>query len=96
MSTFAEQPADPQPTPIQAFGTTGIKPLERPSLITRFFMATVAFVERLNLAYSKVGNPPIYDNAVFPWTKSDRARLARDPRRTRPRAHAQGRTTRLP
>jgi beta-hydroxylase len=70
LSTFADQPADPQPTPIQAFGTTGIKPLERPSLIARFFMATVAFVERLNLAYSNVGNPPIYDNAVFPWTKA--------------------------
>ena len=25
--------------------------------------------ERLNLNCSKVGNPPIYDNAVFPWTK---------------------------
>ena len=33
-------------------------------------MAVVAFVERLNLKYSKVGNPPIYDNAVFPWTKA--------------------------
>jgi beta-hydroxylase len=70
LSTFAEQPADPQSPPIQNFGTAGIKPLERPSLIARFFMATVAFVERLNLKYSKVGNPPIYDNAVFPWTKT--------------------------
>ena len=32
-------------------------------------MGVVAFVERLNLTCSKVGNPPIYDNAVFPWTK---------------------------
>ena len=33
-------------------------------------MAVVAFVERLNLTCSKVGNPPIYDTAVFPWTKT--------------------------
>ena len=32
------------------------------------FMRVVAFVEQLNFKYSKVGNPPIYDNAVFPWT----------------------------
>jgi hypothetical protein len=29
-------------------------------------MGVVAFVERLNRKYSKVGNPPIYENAVFP------------------------------
>ena len=33
-------------------------------------MAVVAWVERLNLKYGKVGNPPIYDNTVFPWTKT--------------------------
>jgi len=70
LSTFAEQPADPQSVPAQNFGTAGIKPLERPSLIARFFMVVVAFVERLNLKHSKVGNPPIYDKAVFPWTQS--------------------------
>jgi ornithine lipid ester-linked acyl 2-hydroxylase len=58
--------ADPQ----QNFGTAGIKPLNRPGLVTRAFMAVVAFVERLNLKYSKVGNPPIYDNTIFPWTKA--------------------------
>jgi beta-hydroxylase len=70
LSTFAEQPADPQSAPVQNFGTAGIKPLERPSPIARFFMAMVAFVERLNLKFSKVGNPPIYDNAMFPWTQA--------------------------
>ena len=30
-------------------------------------MAIVAWVEKLNLRCSNVGNPPIYDNAVFPW-----------------------------
>ena len=59
--------------PVQNFGTEGIKPLSRPSLTTRAFMAVVAFVERLNLSCSKVGNPPIYDNAVFPWTEEHRA-----------------------
>ncbi len=70
MSTIAEPPAETARTSTQNFGTAGIKPLERASLVTRAFMAVVAFVERLNLAYSAVGNPPIYDNAVFPWTKA--------------------------
>src|SRR5664280_2313901 len=42
--------------------------MQRPRLVTRAFMAVVAFVERLNLKYSKVGNPPFYDKAVFPGT----------------------------
>jgi beta-hydroxylase len=58
-----------QDEPNQRFGTTGIKPLERPSLLARVFMRIVAAVERLNLKCSKVGNPPIYDKAVFPWTR---------------------------
>ena len=65
----AEEQRETVQTPAQQFGTAGIKPLHRPSLVTRAFMAVVAFVERLNLTFSKVGNPPIYDNAVFPWTK---------------------------
>lgn len=67
MSSLAEKPAEAS-DPTQNFGTPGIKPLERPSVVTRAFMAVVAFVERLNLNCSKVGNPPIYDKAVFPWT----------------------------
>jgi beta-hydroxylase len=51
----------------QTFGTEGLQPMQRPSLITRAFMRVVAFAERLNLACSKVGNPAVYDNAVFPW-----------------------------
>jgi len=54
---------------IQNFETAGIKPLTRPSLIIRVFMGVVAWVERLNLKYNKVGNPPIYDKAVFPWIR---------------------------
>jgi beta-hydroxylase len=68
VTSVAEQTQAEQ-NPAQHFGTQGIKPLARPSLVTRIFMAVVAFVERLNLSCSKVGNPPIYDNAVFPWTK---------------------------
>jgi len=70
LNSAAEQQAqninDQNPT--QSFGTAGIKPLARASWVTRIFMRVVAFVERLNLTCSKVGNPPIYDNAVFPWT----------------------------
>lgn len=41
----------------------------RPSLTTRIFMRIVALVERLNLSCSRVGNPPIHDNSVFPWAR---------------------------
>jgi len=44
--------------------------MDRPSLVTRFFMSIVAWAEQLNLALSKVGNPAIYDNKVFPWARS--------------------------
>jgi aspartyl/asparaginyl beta-hydroxylase (cupin superfamily) len=57
-------------SPAQQFGTAGIAAMGQASWVTRFLMAVVAFVERLNQAHSKVGNPPIYDNAVFPWTKA--------------------------
>jgi ornithine lipid ester-linked acyl 2-hydroxylase len=59
--------ARPQNPPQQRFATAGLKPMQRPSLIARAFMRVVAWVERLNLACSKVGNPPIYDGGVFPW-----------------------------
>jgi aspartyl/asparaginyl beta-hydroxylase (cupin superfamily) len=68
VTSAAEQPAPADGrAPVQRFGTDGIKPMQRASLLTRTFMRLVAWVERLNLACSKVGNPPIYDNAVFPW-----------------------------
>ncbi|MCM2451769.1 ornithine lipid ester-linked acyl 2-hydroxylase OlsC [Agrobacterium vitis] len=50
-----------------AFGTSGIQPMDRPSRITRFFMGIVAWAEKLNYKYAKLGNPPVYDNATFPW-----------------------------
>jgi len=67
--SVTKQAAETARNPTQKFGTTGIEPMQRPSLVTQAFMRVVAFVERLNLKYSKVGNPPIYDNAAFPWTK---------------------------
>ncbi len=69
MSSVAPSQAPTAQQPEQHFGTDGIKPMGRPSFITRAFMRIVAAVERLNLNCSKVGNPPIYDNAVFPWAK---------------------------
>jgi len=56
--------------PQQKSATIGIGPLERPTLVTRFFMRIVGCVEHLNLALSAVGNPPIYDKTIFPWTRS--------------------------
>jgi beta-hydroxylase len=53
----------------QTFGTTGIAPMDRPSAMTRFFMGIVALAEGLNFKYAKLGNPPVYDNATFPWAK---------------------------
>lgn len=68
--TAAPSQAQSNPdTPAQQFGTAGIKPMQRPSLVTRLFMGVVAAVERLNVRCSKVGNPPIYDNDVFPWAR---------------------------
>lgn len=52
----------------QTFGTSGIAPMGRPSPVTRFFMGIVAWAEKLNFKYAKLGNPPVYDNATFPWS----------------------------
>jgi beta-hydroxylase len=70
LSSVAEHQTRHDGDPPQKFGTSGIKPLERPSLVTRFFMRVVAGAERLNLALTKVGNPPIYDKTVFPWVRA--------------------------
>ena len=70
MSSVAPSHTQTAEQPEQHFGTDGIKPMGRPSLVARVFMRIVAAVERLNLKCSTVGNPPIYDNAVFPWAKA--------------------------
>lgn len=57
-----------QPVPdTQSFQTEGLEPTRRPSAVTRFFMWLVEGAERLNLKYAVHGNPPVYDNATFPW-----------------------------
>jgi ornithine lipid ester-linked acyl 2-hydroxylase len=54
--------------PAQSFATEGLgQAMVRPGRAARFFMGVVALAERLNLRFSKVGNPPVYDKAVFPW-----------------------------
>lgn len=62
-STSQKAASDPK----QNFGTDGIAPMDRPGAVTRFFMGIVAWAERLNLKHAKLGNPPVYDNAIFPW-----------------------------
>jgi aspartyl/asparaginyl beta-hydroxylase (cupin superfamily) len=54
-------------TAAQVWETDGIAPMRRPGAATRFFMAIVARVERLNLRCAKLGNPCVYDNTAFPW-----------------------------
>jgi aspartyl/asparaginyl beta-hydroxylase (cupin superfamily) len=51
----------------QKLATDGIAPMDRPGVLTRFFMGIVARAEKLNLKYATLGNPPVYDNRVFPW-----------------------------
>ena len=63
--------------------------MSRPNAIVRGFMAIVSAVERLNLKYSAVGNPPIYDNATFPWA-TDISRYSGLPIPTRRRARRSG------
>ncbi len=56
-----------QPLPQQKFATDGMAPMQRPGRLTRFFMGVVRWAEGLNLKYAVHGNPPVYDNATFPW-----------------------------
>lgn len=52
----------------QVQNTEGLRDtMRRPGLLHRALMALVASAERLNLTHARLGNPPVYDNAVFPW-----------------------------
>src|SRR5262245_65387655 len=44
--------------------------MERPTFLTRLFISVVSWAERLNLVFSMVGNPPVYDKSIFPWTRA--------------------------
>lgn len=68
MRSVAEPQGSREHNPEQKPATAGIRPMERPTLVTRFFMRIVGWVEHLDLTLSAVGNPPIYDKAIFPWT----------------------------
>ncbi len=60
---------DSRNAPAQPRTTSGLDQTmdNRPGLINRAMTRLVAWAEELNLRHSKVGNPPVYDNAVFPW-----------------------------
>jgi beta-hydroxylase len=54
--------------PRQLTQTPGIQgTMVRPGALYRAARAIAMWVQGLNLKYSKVGNPPVYDNAAFPW-----------------------------
>jgi beta-hydroxylase len=54
---------------VQQFGTNGIRPMSRPSLVARAFMGALAAVEGMNLRAAVHGNPPVYDTDIFPWAR---------------------------
>ena len=54
--------------PRQVLKTEGLEDtMDRPGLGYRFARLVTNFAERMNLKYSRVGNPPVYGNATFPW-----------------------------
>src|SRR4029453_11360437 len=57
---------DPE-KPATRWKTEGIASMERPGAVARLFLRIVRFIERLNLKLSRLGNPSVYDLAVFPW-----------------------------
>lgn len=64
--TDGPAPADSAPT--QTDKTEGLADtMSRPGLVNRALMALVARAERLNLRCARLGNPPVYKDAVFPW-----------------------------
>jgi beta-hydroxylase len=68
MADHAETAMPPPSDEIPRRQTTeGIAPMRRAGVFTRFFMAVIEFVERLNVSYARFGNPCVYDNANFAW-----------------------------
>jgi beta-hydroxylase len=65
----AEDLVRPASGAAQAQRTAGLEDtMRRPGIVSRALMAFVAWAERLNLRYAKLGNPPVYDVAAFPWS----------------------------
>jgi beta-hydroxylase len=53
---------------VQSFRTEGLEEtMQRPGLLFRMLTGIIAWAERLNIRYTKVGNLPVFDNAAFPW-----------------------------
>ena len=62
--SMAQAPSELQ----QSFSTPGLEQtMLRPGIMARCFMQIVAWAERLNRRCAKLGNPPVYDTAAFPW-----------------------------
>ena len=53
---------------VEQKATEGVEDLmQRPGLGYKVGKAIIDWAERLNLKYAAKGNPPVYDNAAFPW-----------------------------
>ena len=67
--------ADPQGcsehSPQQKLATIGIRPMERPTLLTRFFMRIVGWVQHLNFALSAVGKSADLRQSHLPMDQLD-------------------------
>src|SRR5262249_42060092 len=44
--------------------------MKRQTFLTHLFISVVSWAERLNLVFSMLGNPPVYDKSIFPWTRA--------------------------
>ena len=54
--------------PHQLARTPGVKgTMVRRGRLYRIGAAAAQWVQRMNVRFSKVGNPPVYDNTTFPW-----------------------------
>ena len=53
----------------QEWSTPGIAAMDRPGIFAQFLLSVVAFAERLNVRLAQLGNPPVYDNGLFPWVE---------------------------
>ena len=71
MRSVAEPQGSREHNPEQKPATAGIRPLERPTLVTRFFMRIVGWVEHLDLTLSCGGKSADLRQSDLPMDQLD-------------------------